>query len=65
MTALTLIATTAFGLEKIVKNEVKEVLLYIDKELSKSQLATALGHKSISGKLNQRIRQLLVDKIIE
>jgi len=36
-----------------------------NEELSKSQLATALGHKSISGKLNQRIRQLLADKIIE
>lgn len=35
------------------------------KELSKSQVATALGHKSISGKLNQRIRQLLADEIIE
>jgi len=35
------------------------------KELSKSQVATALGDKSIHGKLNQRIRQLLADEIIE
>ncbi|GMT46584.1 MAG: hypothetical protein IEMM0007_0150 [bacterium] len=33
--------------------------------LSKSEIATALGHTSISGKLNQRIRQMLSDGYIE
>lgn len=33
--------------------------------LSKSEIASALGHKSISGKLNQRIRQMLNDGYIE
>jgi len=33
--------------------------------LSKSEIAAALGHKSISGKLNQRMRQMLSDKYIE
>ncbi len=33
--------------------------------LSKLEVATALGHKSISGKLNQRIRQMMSDGYIE
>ena len=33
--------------------------------LSKSEIATALAHTSISGKLNQRIRQMLGDGYIE
>ena len=33
--------------------------------LSKSEIASALEHTSISGKLNQRIRQMLSDGYIE
>jgi ATP-dependent DNA helicase RecG len=33
--------------------------------LSKLEVATALGHRSISGKLNQRMRQMLSDGYIE
>ena len=33
--------------------------------LSRSQLATALGHKSISGKLNLNIKQLLENGVVE
>jgi len=33
--------------------------------LSKLEVAKALGHTSISGKLNQRIRQMLSDGYIE
>ena len=32
---------------------------------SKSELATALGHKSVSGKLNVRIREMLAEGLIE
>jgi len=35
------------------------------RELSKSELAVALGHKSISGKLKLRIRQMLDSGLIE
>jgi ATP-dependent DNA helicase RecG len=33
--------------------------------LARSELATALGHKSISGKLNLRIRQMLNSGLVE
>lgn len=33
--------------------------------LSKSELAAALGHKSVSGTLNAHIREMLADKLIE
>ena len=33
--------------------------------LSKSELAAALGHKSISGTLNARIREMLAEELIE
>jgi ATP-dependent DNA helicase RecG len=33
--------------------------------LSKSEIATAIGQASISGKLNQRIRQMLAEELIE
>ncbi|MCK5682341.1 putative DNA binding domain-containing protein [bacterium] len=45
--------------------EQKILVALHSRPLSKSQLAAALGHKSISGKLNQRIRQLLAIGIIE
>ena len=32
---------------------------------SKSELATALGHKSVSGKLNARVREMLAEGLIE
>jgi len=31
---------------------------------SKSELAAALGHRSVSGKLNERIREMLADGLI-
>ena len=37
----------------------------VDNEYSKSQIAEAIGHKSISGKLNQRIRGLLSEGLVE
>lgn len=44
----------------------RRVLLALrNKTLSKSQLAKALGHKSVSGKLNQWIRNMLVSKLVE
>jgi ATP-dependent DNA helicase RecG len=33
--------------------------------LSKSELAAALGHKSISGALNTHIRKMLTEQLIE
>jgi len=32
---------------------------------SKSELASALGHRSVSGKLNERIREMLDEDLIE
>lgn len=35
------------------------------KPLSKSELAITIGQKSISGKLNQRIREMLAEGLVE
>lgn len=43
----------------------KSLALLHSGALSKSELAVALGHKSISGKLNLRIRQMLDGGLIE
>ncbi len=34
-------------------------------DLSKTEIASGLGHKTVSGKLNLRIRELLADHVIE
>lgn len=50
------------GLESIIR---KSLALLNSGALSRSELAAALGHKSISGKLNLRIRQMLDGGLIE
>ncbi|MGB7511596.1 MAG: transcriptional regulator [Pelodictyon phaeoclathratiforme] len=49
------------GPESIFKRVIKELLIGAR---SKSELATALGQKSVSGKLNERIREMLADGLI-
>ena len=48
--------------ESIFERIIKELLAG---SRSKSELAAALGHKSVSGKLNERIREMLADDLIE
>ena len=49
------------GPESIFERVINELLIG---DRSKSEMATALGHKSVSGKLNERIREMLVDDLI-
>ena len=49
------------GPESIFERIIKELLIGAR---SKSELATALGHKSVSGKLNERIREMLAADLI-
>ena len=49
------------GPESIFKRFIKELL--IGARL-KSELAVALGHRSVLGKLNERIREMLADGLI-
>ena len=46
------------GPESIFKRVIKELLIGAR---SKSELAAALGQRSVSGKLNERIREMLAD----
>jgi len=50
------------GPESIRQRVLQELAL---RELSKSGLAKAIGQKSVSGKLNARIREMLADGLIE
>jgi ATP-dependent DNA helicase RecG len=54
-------ATFSSGPESIFKRVIRELLIG---SRSKSELATALGQKSVSGKLNERIREMLADGLI-
>lgn len=49
------------GPESIFERIIKELLIGAR---SKSELATALGHKSVPGKLNERIREMLAADLI-
>jgi ATP-dependent DNA helicase RecG len=54
------------GLESGPESIERKALVALSKcPLSKSEIATAIGHKSISGKLNQRIRQMIEAGLIE
>ena len=55
------LATVSLGPESIFERIIKELLIGAR---SKSELATALGHKSVSGKLNERIREMLAADLI-
>jgi ATP-dependent DNA helicase RecG len=48
--------------ESIFERVIKELL---NGARSKSELPAALGHKSVSGKLNERIREMLAENLIE
>ena len=48
--------------ESIFERVIKELLVGAR---SKSELAIALGHRSVSGKLNERIREMVADGLIE
>ena len=50
------------GPESIHQRVLQELALH---ELSKSELAKAIGQKIVSGKLNERIREMLTDGLIE
>ncbi len=50
------------GPESIFERVIKELLVGAR---SKSELAIALGHRSVSGKLNERIREMVADGLIE
>ena len=54
-------AEVSSGPESIFERIIKELLIGAR---SKSELATALGHKSVSGKLNERIREMLAADLI-
>ncbi len=47
--------------ESIFERVIKELLIGAR---SKSELSAALGHRSVSGKLNERIREMLADNFI-
>jgi len=49
------------GPESIFERVIRESLIG---SRSKSELAAALGHRSVSGKLNERIREMLADGLI-
>ena len=50
------------GPESIFERVIQELFIGVR---SKSELAIALGHSSVSGKLNERIREMLADGLIE
>ncbi|WP_076790617.1 RNA-binding domain-containing protein [Chlorobium sp. KB01] len=50
------------GPESIFERVIRELLIG---SRSKSELAIALGHTSVSGKLNERVREMLADDLIE
>ncbi len=50
------------GPESIFEKVIKELLVGAR---SKSELAIVLGHRSVSGKLNERIREMVADGLIE
>jgi ATP-dependent DNA helicase RecG len=54
-------AVSSLGPESIFKRVIRELLIGAR---SKSELATALGQRSVSGKLNERIREMLADGLI-
>ncbi len=56
------LATVSLGPESIFERVIKELLVGAR---SKSELAIALGHRSVSGKLNERIREMVADGLIE
>jgi len=55
-------AADSSGPESIIERVIKELL---NGARSKSELAAALGHRSESGKLNERIREMLAEDLIE
>lgn len=55
-------AVFPLGPESIFERVIKELLVGAR---SKSELAIALGHRSVSGKLNERIREMVADGLIE
>ena len=54
-------AVVSSGPESIFERVIKELLIGAR---SKSELATALGQRTVSGKLNERIREMLADGLI-
>ena len=56
------LATVSLGPESIFERVIKELLVGAR---SKSELAIGLGHRSVSGKLNERIREMVADGLIE